>query len=465
MKTKLLFTLIVFWGFLFSANAQYQQLDAYITQGLESNLELKQKKATYQKSIQALRRAKALYFPQLALKARYTVANGGRQIDFPVGDLLNPVYSTLNLLTQSYPPQMQFPEKQIENETFDFYRPTEHETKLELVQPLFNPQIYFNHQIKQQMVQAQSYDLQAFQRKLVYEIKAAYFQFLTVQEIEKLLAEAKKLAQENLRVSRSLHKNAKVSIDHVYRAEAEVAKIEQKQAQAEQQHHTAQAWFNFLLNRKTQSPVQAPDSLVLPALPLALSNANQQATSQREELNRLETYRKASEINLKRLKSNALPTLAAVVDYGFQGTEYKFSHEHDFVLASLVLQWDLFKGFENKAKIQEVIIENQRLAYKHSEAERRIELETLNAFYALQAAQKAIVAAQKQAQSAKNAYRIVNKKYAQGQAPQIELIDAQTELSSARQNLAIVKYEYLIKHADFERITASFDLPAATLSE
>ena len=97
-------------------NAQNPVLQAYITEGLQSNLGLKQKQLDYASNLSALKEAKGLFFPDLSLNARYTVADGGRIIEFPVGDMLNPVYTTLNTLTGSN----LFP--QIENEEFPFLR-------------------------------------------------------------------------------------------------------------------------------------------------------------------------------------------------------------------------------------------------------------------------------------------------------------------------------------------------------
>ena len=56
--------------------------------------------------------------------------------------MLNPVYNTLNQLTATN----QFP--QIKNEEIQFMRPTEHETKLRLIQSIFNSQIHFNSKIQ-----------------------------------------------------------------------------------------------------------------------------------------------------------------------------------------------------------------------------------------------------------------------------------------------------------------------------
>ncbi|MBN1198307.1 MAG: TolC family protein, partial [Bacteroidales bacterium] len=126
LKTSIAIFLLI--GVSISGSAQNQVLENYIREGFDNNLGLKQKQLNYARSLQVLNQAKALFFPDLGFSARFTVAEGGRTIDFPVGDLLNPVYATLNELTHS----QQFP--QVGNEQIYFIRPTEQETKLTLRQ-------------------------------------------------------------------------------------------------------------------------------------------------------------------------------------------------------------------------------------------------------------------------------------------------------------------------------------------
>ncbi|WP_431211907.1 hypothetical protein ACQ86N_39985 [Puia sp. P3] len=76
-------------------------LDQYIRLGLDSNLALHQRNFDLQRSRLDLKRARSLFYPQAGLSSQYTLANGGRTIDIPIGDLLNGAYSTLNQLTNS----------------------------------------------------------------------------------------------------------------------------------------------------------------------------------------------------------------------------------------------------------------------------------------------------------------------------------------------------------------------------
>jgi len=225
------------------AQAQNPVLEKYIMEGLESNLGLKQKQLDYAVNLAALKEARGLFFPDISFNARYTLAEGGRMIEFPVGDMLNPVYSTLNMLTGTN----DFP--QIENQTFPFYRPTEQETKLSLVQPIFNSDLIQNYHIKKQYAEIAQIDLDRYERELIKEISKAYYEYQKAHKLVALADTSLALVAENLRVSQRLFENDKVTVDAVYRSESELSKVEVQRAQANNMLEASRAYFNFLLNR------------------------------------------------------------------------------------------------------------------------------------------------------------------------------------------------------------------------
>jgi outer membrane protein TolC len=63
---------------------------------LAANLELRAGEAAIAQRMAGLDQARARYLPAIDIAARYSVADGGRTIELPVGDLLNPVYATLD---------------------------------------------------------------------------------------------------------------------------------------------------------------------------------------------------------------------------------------------------------------------------------------------------------------------------------------------------------------------------------
>ena len=435
-----IFLLLVCGGIMM---AQNPVLDQYIWEGLQSNQALKQRELDYSKSLASLKGARGLFFPDISFNARYTVARGGRIIEFPVGDLLNPVYSTLNILTSTD----LFP--QLENQEFPFYRPTEHETKLSMVQPLFNAEILYNYRIQKEQVELSRIDVDRYRRELIREITKAYYDYQKASNLVWLADTAYALVEENHRVSQRLFENDKVTIDAVYRSEAEMSQVEVQQAQAYHMKEASQAYFNFLLNRPLDESIELlriePDSIAV-----TLDEATLQAIRNRDELKQIRKYQELNQHMGDLYRGKNIPGIYGVVDYGFQGEEYRFTGEDDFVLASLVMQWTLFKGRVNRQKVKASTIEAQKLETLYEETVQQISLEVINDYYAVEALFEAVQSARMQSRSANRAYELISRKYSEGQSPLLELIDARTSLTRAVGNYIIAQSEYFSQLAEFE---------------
>jgi len=393
-----------------------------------------------------------MFFPDLSINARFSVADGGRVIEFPVGDMLNPVYSTLNLLTGSN----QFPD--IENQEFTFYRPIEHETKATLIQPIFNPSIYHNYKIKKELVNVENVNIDIYKRELVKEIKCAYFNYLKTEKILSLLYQTIKLLEENVRVTESLFENDKVTVDIVYRSKAELSKIEQEISYAIKHNKVSRSYFNFLLNRPLNSDIIITEANDFVLTGFDVKSDETKAFSNRGELLKIKTYQQISENLVALNRSFYLPDIYGIIDYGFQGAKYSFTGDDDFIMASVVLKWNLFNGFQKESKVKQAIIDQQDLQNRYKEAEQLVTLEVTNACYSLQASAMTIVAAESQLSSASKAFEITNKRFRQGQATLLEFIDARTTKTNADINLIISQFEYQIEYAEYERIIGIYNI-------
>ncbi|HBS87371.1 MAG: hypothetical protein A2W91_13970 [Bacteroidetes bacterium GWF2_38_335] len=459
MKKLIIFPVI----FLLSVSLSGQNiLDNYINQGLESNLMIKQKKADYEKSIYVLKEAKGYFMPSLSINARYSIAEGGRTFYIPIGDMLNPVYYTLNLISSRMYElglaEQIFPNITVDNQTIEFLRPTEQETKAQLVQPIFNPQIYYNNKIKTELVNASQYNLETYQRQLVADIKTAYYNYLSTIEGLELIEKTRLLLDENIRVNEKLLENDKVTIDAVYRSRTELSKLEEIKAETEKNHQMAKSYFNFLLNRPLDTLIVVQDTGEINPVLVDLASGTQTALENRAEIDMLNSYSKATDLNVKMNKTNNWPTIFGVVDYGFQGEEYIFNDDYDFAMASFILKWDLFKGFQNKAKLQQAVIDKENLDYRKEELEKQISLQVLNAYYDLEAAFKKTLRAADQVKYTESTFKIIDKKYREGQANLLEFIDARTGMTSAKQNLILAKLNYKIKLTEYEKVTGAYTL-------
>ena len=456
MRIIVLVFLILFVKAL--SGSENQELEIYISTALKSNLALQQQEFSYQQARKSLKEARGLFLPSISIDARYSRAKGGRTIDIPVDQFLNPVYQTLNtLLSQNI-----FPEN-IQPESIKFLREEEQETKIRAVQPLFDGKIYYNYKIKNELQKLEEQAREAYKRELISEVKSAYFNYLKTLEILELLDRTRELLEENLRVNQKLVDVEKATIDVVYRARADLSLLEKERADADKNRIMAQAYFNFLLNRQQDQPIDLKVIKTEPgSLKQNLSDVEVTALDNREELKQLAYGVRAAEQGIKLNRSAFLPNIFAVFDYGFQGEIYRFSKEDDFWMASALLQWNLFNGFQDQARAEKSRLEKEKLESRYQELQNQIRLEVREGYYSVLVALKNFQSTKDRLFSQKKSFEIVDKKYQQGMALQVEYLDARNTFIRSEIDLIVARYDYYISSAVLERITASYPLTSGS---
>ena len=432
-------------------------LDSYIQRGLDSNLALKQKNFDLQKAKLDLKRAQALFYPQANFSSQYTLATGGRTQDIPIGDLLNDVYSTLNQLTASN----KFP--QVSNQAIQFLPNDFHDTRVELSMPIVNRQIRYNREIKEELIHSQQADADAYKRELVKAIKEAYYKFLQSGKAVEIYTNALALVNENLRVSDKLVQNAMATKEVVLRSKAQVSQVQTSLTEARNNRQNAAAFFNFLLNRSLTDSVEV-DSLVLERLDVNIAAVNETPMG-REELVRLRSLQKVSNTNLKLNRSFWFPVVNAFYQVGFQGFGFKFNDDQFYQLGGLQLQWSLFRGNDNKYKIRQAELDSDALSTKYKEVEQQLTLQAQTSYNNYRSAVQTLQSIQDEMQSSTETYRLTERRFREGMALQIELVDARTQLTNAQLRFSLAQLSALTRSAELEYATAYMEIGRASCRE
>ena len=443
-------------------------LEAYVAEGLQDNLALRQRALDLEKSLQAMQEARGMFFPALSVQARYSRAGGGREIEFPVGDLLNPVYGTLNDILAAQGQPAGFPT--IENESIPFLRSREQETLVRVIQPLYQPAILHNYRLQRHLTSAQEAAVEAYKAVLTRDLKVAYYSYLQAEGAVEILDAAGSLVEENLRVNERLFQFERVTRDAVYRARSEELAVVQQQREAARDRDLARSYFNFLLNRALDEPIERVDEDVFLAntgTQAYLSPASvegrvstqqeilqQWAVDNRYELKQLDAAIRASESAINVSRSAFLPGVSLAMDLGIQGEDYGFTGGSSFYMASVVLEWTIFNGFQNRSRLQQAQIETQRLRTQHDELQRQIQLQVQEAYDNLEVALETLKTAEERLLSSREGYRIVSRQYEEGMSNQVSFLDARTTRTEAELNVNITRYEVLIRKAELEYATA-----------
>lgn len=436
-------------------------LQRVVDDALAANLELRAGSATVAQRMAALDQARAHYLPALDFAARYSVADGGRTIDFPVGDLLNPVYATLDqlLAQQGQPPQ--FP--RIRNESIALLRDHEQETKVVLTQPLYEPRLGPAVAANRELLARSEADLAALRGRVVRDTRQAYLRWIGAQQVVGVLDATRDAAQANLDANESLYRNGKITRDLVYRAEADVLEIEQQRIAARSGVRIAQSYVNLLRNQPldaalpgaeldAQSVERFRSRLIerIAGRRLDVELLQRLATEKRSELRGLDAAIAAGEAQADLARSAFKPTLALGAEAGIQGEEYGFGDDQKYVLASLVLRWNAFRGGADRAALAEAKALTEQLRATRDLAAQQVRLEVQQAYENLEVADASLETAAKRTEAASGAFHIAARKRDLGQINQAEFIDARRAYTDAQLNLTRVRTEFLGRLAELE---------------
>lgn len=423
-------------------------LENYIHTGFSENQSLQQEQMQLEKSIYALQEAKTLFLPNVSFRADYFLAGGGRTVDFPAGDLLNPVYGTLNQLTNS----SSFP--QLENQSILLNPNNFYDAKFRTTLPLLNLEIEYNRRIKKDQVDLQRIEIDLYKRELLKEIKTAYFKYLQAMEAIKIFDNALELLRESKRINDVLFMNEKVNRTAVLRSENEITKFDALRENAVQNANSAKSYFNFLLNRNLSDAIEIDTSYQSAAL---TSNDNLSGT-QREELQQLQVAGTINQHLNNLTKSFIVPKLSAFLDLGSQGFDWQFDNKTRYYFFGISLQWDLFSGGKNYYKTKQVQMDQKMLESQTKYVEQQLQLQLTTAVNQFNAALYTYQAASASFQTAQKFYTDVLRQYKQGQALFIELLDAQNQWVQAELQINITLFDTYIQAAQIERANASYNL-------
>ncbi len=433
-------------------------IDDYVTTGMHSNLALQAETYSVQQARATLDAARAHYLPELSFNASYNWAHGGRTIDFPIGDALNPVYSTLNQMLEAQGQQGNFPH--VDNITIPFLRAHEEDTHFSLRQPLYAPAIRAGVRAQQAVLDASQQQRIALARELKRDITVAYLNWLKASNEVQIVENTQALLQENVRVNESLFNNGKVTEDQPLRARAELLEVEQQLEQSRNGRQQAQSYVNFLLNRPLDQPLEdATVPAELNTMAVDLAQSQQQALSQRAELQQLDKATVAAQRQVDVAKAAATPMLSVGVDSGIQGEDYGFDSQHRYTVASLQLTWKFYAGGGLHAQVDAANAQAKRLAAQRDSAQQQIALQVQQAVDRYRTAVTSLSVANARAEAARVVFRIASHKRNEGVISQSEFLDARTALTNAELNLNLTRFTVLSDAAELEYATASGVLP------
>lgn len=427
-----------------AASAEAQQPDPLrhlIAEALRNNLGYAQEAIAERRAASQVREARGAFFPSLQLESRYSEQMGTVNL----GDFINPAYAALNQLsgTNRFPTNL------------DITLPYRYESRVRLVQPLFNEAIRGNYSAAQHRYGMQEAQRLAAARRLAAAVQVAYLERASARQVVAIYETTLERVTESGRAAQRLMEAGRATADAVYRARADKSEVEQQLDEARERAVGARRQLNQLLGRPLEGEVEEiPDSLLSFQLVLSVDEALAHGLAHREELRQVDEGLAATEATVRIANAAFAPSVAIAADYGFQGRDVTFGRDRDFAVASLVVSWNLFNGGRDLARRQGALDEADRLQTLRRDLEERIRLDVCQAYDAALVARTAIQTAEDRVLAARRTFELVRRRYEEGLASYLELVDARGVWTSAELNRSLTFYRYAIRYVEFERAAA-----------
>lgn len=409
-------------------------LHDYVQEALAANLALRGQAFDVERQLAALDEARSRYLPQLGLEARYSRADGGREITIPGlpgGDA-----------------------------SFSFLREEEQDTRLVLRQPLYVPGIPAAFRAQRAALDGTTWARQALARRLERDVTVGYLDWLRALDGLDIVASSVGLLTENLRVNESLYANGRITQDQVLRARAELLEVQQQLREAGNLASRSQQLVNFLLNRPLDGSLERAAIAALPAAgglgaPAGDADRRSAALDRRPELRELAALESAANYQVRREQAARQPQLSLGLDGGIQGEDYATGSGYDFRVASLQLTLPLFDGGAIRSRVDAARATARQAAVRREETARQIELEVQQAIDRLRTAADSLATAEARVEAARAGFRIATSKRDLGVINQVDFLDARNALTGAELNLNVTRFALLSRQAELAYATAT----------
>jgi outer membrane protein len=301
-------------------------------------------------------------------------------------------------------------------------------------------------------------DLRMVINDALLSVRTAFFDVLLSREKIKVQESNLDLLQQQLKTTTDRFDAGTVSSFERLRAEVAVANAKVPLITARNDFRLAIETLRHALGFTTNKEEylrKVPDfvgTLDYAPVDFDLQAAFAAAHANRPDLQRLAKLAAAREQLVTTARAGYQPSVAVVGGYQLgRGPTNAFRDSRDGLFVGLQSEWNIFDGRATAGRVAQAksLLEQTRLTL--GEAELAAEVEVRRAFSSWQQATELAEASQKVVAQAEEAVRLANARYGAGTSTQLDVLQVQVELTTARTNQIQAYYSYNVATAALRR--------------
>lgn len=282
-----------------------------------------------------------------------------------------------------------------------------------------------------------------------FETKRLYYGLLLAYETERITQELFDQAQVHYEdVKRKFEQGTSSKFD-VLQSSVQVSKVMPELVKAKNAVDLIKADLKKLLRIKMEDPLEVKDQLTYTAVEIDEPEFLKLAYLYQPQMNIRALGIDINKWAIKLARSSNLPQINANADYNYRSNDLgnMFNSSQRNWGAGLTLRVPLFDGFSSKAKVDAARARYEESRLQKEDVGDQIAVDIRQACLDLRQSQAIIDYTKDNIGEAKEALKIAEISYDNGEGTNLDILDAQVSLSQVEQNLASGIYDYLMANA------------------
>jgi outer membrane protein TolC len=298
---------------------------------------------------------------------------------------------------------------------------------------------------------------------LVENIRTQFYQIILDRALVQVQEESVNLLRSQLDDQQSRYEAGTVPQFNVLQAESQLQNQIPQLITAQNNYRIAQVTLARTLgipaDRQyvTDEPLPVVGTLDITPIKYDLSEALVTARANRPSLKAQRSNILAAVENVSVARAGYQPTLTA--NAGLEVTESPFSNNMRNTINGWFFgvtgSWNIFDGGTTYGKVKSAKASLEETKVTYDDAVRQVELDVSTAVDNLRQAQETIVASKKAVDVSLESLRLANERLAAGTGTQLDVLNQQTQLTTARSNFFTAEFQYISAVAQYQFATAT----------
>ena len=319
------------------------------------------------------------------------------------------------------------------------------------VMPLYNGSV--KGQIKQARygLNAQDLALEETKQAIRYTATAAYYQILQDRNLIDVEQESVNTLQEHLDNVNAQYRVGTVAKSDVLASQVQLANAQQALVTAQNNYDIAVSTLNNVIGLPTDTVLDIRDQLKYTKYDLTQDDCTNYALDNRADGAAARYAVKMAEAAVETAKAGYQPTVNAVATKAIAGDK-EFNKDHtETWTAGVNASWNVFDNGLTQASIKSANMALAKAQEEAAQTDDQIRLDVRTAYLGLQAAEKNIQTTSVAVTRAEEDYKIAQVRYSAGVGTNLDVMDANEKLTTARTNYYTALYNYNTSKASLDK--------------